>query len=266
MTAARGALRTGLAVPTTFALAALVTFAALGTWQVERKAWKEALIETLNGRLSAAPAPLPARETWTRLARAENEFRRVAFLAAVIPGTQALVYTAGPGLRGDVAGPGYWVFALARLADGDLVVVNRGFMPEGRRDPKTEDPPDLGLVDMVGVMRWPEPRGYFAARDDPGRNLWFTRDHLAIAAAKGWPERWGEVAPFFIDLELPTPPGGYPRPGALKVSIRNEHLQYAITWYGLAAVVIVMYAVWLANRRAAGASPLPCGSKGSPLC
>jgi surfeit locus 1 family protein len=66
-------------------------------------------------------------------------------------------------------------------------------------------------------------------------------------------------------LESP-PPGGYPRPGALKVSIRNEHLQYAITWYGLAAVVIVMYAVWLAKRRAAGASPLPCGSKSSPLC
>ena len=267
MTAPGRGLRTGLAVPTAFALAALIAFLALGTWQVERKAWKETLIELLDARLSAGPGPLPAQRMWTRLARAEDEFRRVAFSAAFIPGTQALVYTAGSGVRGDMTGPGYWVFALARLADGDLVVVNRGFMPESRRDQNMDDTRDpADMIDMVGVMRWPEPRGYFAASDDPGRNLWFTRDHLAIAGAKGWLERWGQVAPFFIDLESPTPPGGYPRPGALKVSLRNEHLQYAITWYGLAAVVAVMYAVWLANRRAAAALPLSCGSRHSPLC
>src|SRR5207249_11483905 len=65
---------------------------------------------------------------------------------------------------------------------------------------------------------------FFAPSDDPGRNLWFVRDHLAIAAAKGW----GDVAPFFIELEAPAPPSGWPRPGALKVNVRNEHLQYAI--------------------------------------
>jgi len=100
---------------------------------------------------------------------------------------------------------------------------------------------------MTGVMRWPEPRGYFAPGDDPGRNLWFVRDHLAIAAAKGWRER-GEVAPFFIDLEMPMPPSGWPRPGALKVSIRNEHLQYAVTWYGLAGALTIMFVVWLRNH------------------
>jgi cytochrome oxidase assembly protein ShyY1 len=74
-------------------------------------------------------------------------------------------------------------------------------------------------------------------------------NHLAIADAKGWQERWGAVAPFFIELEAPEPPSGWPRPGALKVNIRNEHLQYAITWYGLAGVLTIMFAFWLRNHR-----------------
>jgi surfeit locus 1 family protein len=249
MTAARGGLRAGLAVPTVFVLAAVVTFVALGNWQVERKAWKEALIGTLDQRLSASPTPLPPRALWARLDRSDNEFRRVRFSAAFVPGTEALVFTSGSALRSDMPGPGYWVFALARVADGSLVAINRGFVPEDRKDPRTRAAHDLvGDIDMTGVMRWPESRGYFAPADDPGRNLWFVRDHLAIAAAKGWRERWGEVAPFFIDLETPMPPSGWPHPGALKVSIRNEHLQYAVTWYGLAGSLTIMFVVWLRNH------------------
>jgi cytochrome oxidase assembly protein ShyY1 len=103
---------------------------------------------------------------------------------------------------------------------------------------------------MVGVMRWPEPRGMFSPKDEPARNLWFVRDPVGIASAKGW----GDVAPFFVELESPQPPGGLPRAGALKVNLRNEHLQYAITWYGLALVVAVMFAVWLYGRRQAHCS------------
>jgi cytochrome oxidase assembly protein ShyY1 len=66
-----------------------------------------------------------------------------------------------------------------------------------------------------------------------------------MAAAKGW----GDVAPFFVELEGPRPPGGLPQPGALKANLRNEHLQYAITWYGLAIVVAVMFVLWLYSRR-----------------
>jgi surfeit locus 1 family protein len=250
MTAACGRLRAGLAVPILFVLAAVVTFIALGTWQVERKAWKETLIETLDRRLSAAPAPLPPRELWARLDRAHDEFRRVGFSAAFVPDTEALVYAGGSALRSDMLGPGYWVFALARLANGDLVAINRGFVPEDHKDPKTRVAHDpVGSIDMVGVMRWPEPSGYFAPRDNPGRDLWFVRDHLAIAVAKGWGERWGEVAPFFIELETPEPPSGLPRPGALKANIRNEHLQYAITWYGLASALTIMFVFWLRNHR-----------------
>jgi surfeit locus 1 family protein len=238
--------RVGLAIPSLFALAALATFIALGTWQIQRKAWKEALIDAIEHRLSAAPGALPPREQWARLDPAEDEFRRVRFSATFVPGAEALVYAGGSGLRSDVSGPGYWVFAPARVPSGALVVVNRGFVPEGRQDPSTRSAGEAsGPVEMVGAMRWPEPRGSFVPAANPAGNLWFVRDQTAIADAKGW----GEVAPFFIELESPVPPGGLPHPDALKVNLRNEHLQYAITWYGLAVVVTVMFAFWLRSRR-----------------
>ena len=240
-------LRSGLAVPAIFALVATVIFVGLGTWQLQRKAWKEALIETLEQRLSAPPGDLPPRERWASLSAANDEFRRVKFSAAFVPRAEALIYTSGSALRSDVSGSGYWVFAPAQLTSGGIVVVNRGFVPEGRQDPVTRAAgAATGHADLVGVMRWPESRGAFSPKDDPDRNIWFVRDPVAIAAAKGW----GEVAPFFIELESPQPPGGLPRPGALKVNLRDEHLQYAITWYGLALVVVVMFGFWFSSRAA----------------
>jgi len=235
-------------VPALFALAAFVTFVGLGTWQVQRKASKEALIASLEQRLSAAPVDLPPRERWGQLDPAEDEFRHVKFSAAFVPGAEALVYAGSSALRSDVSGPGYWVLAPARLAAGGLVVINRGFVPEGRQDPATRSGGEVaGNAQLVGVMRWPEPRGTFSPKEQPERNLWFVRDPVAIACAKGW----GDAAPFFIELERPQPPGGLPRAGALTVNLRNEHLQYAITWYGLAVVVVVMFAFWLRARHQA---------------
>jgi surfeit locus 1 family protein len=240
--------RSGVVVPAIFALVALATFIGLGTWQLQRKAWKEALIGDLEQRLAASAQPLPAHAEWPKLDASQDEFRRVKFTATLAPGAEALVYTSGSALRSDVSGPGYWVLAPAKLASGDTVVVNRGFVPEGRQDPATRRDGDLaGPIEMVGVMRWPEPRGTFSPADQPEQNLWFVRDQNAVAAAKGW----GPVAPFFVELESPLPPGGLPHPGALKPNLRNEHLQYAITWYGLAVVVVVMFAFWLRARRAA---------------
>ena len=220
-------IRGSLAIPTLFAIAAFVTFIGLGTWQIQRKAWKEALIETLEQRLSAPPTELPPRERWARLDPADHEFSHVKFSAAFLSGTEALVYAGGSALRSDVSGPGYWVLAPARLVAGGIVVVNRGFVPEGRQESAVHGADHtVGIVDMVGVMRWPQPRGAFSPPDEPERNLWFVRDPAAIASAKGW----GDVAPFFIELESPQPPSGLPRAGRLNVNLRNEHLQYALTW------------------------------------
>jgi surfeit locus 1 family protein len=244
--------KAGVAIPSLLALTAFAAFIALGTWQLQRKAWKEALISALEQRVAAVPAALPERKDWPSLDPSKDEFLRVKFSAVFVPGEEALVYTGASALRGDSSGPGYWVFAAAQLPAGSKVVVNRGFVPEGRRDPATRSAGELsGSVTMVGAMRWPEARGLFAPADEPDRNLWFVRDQLAIAAAKGW----GEVAPFYVELEEPTPPGGLPHPAALKPNLRNEHLQYAITWYGLALVVAVMFVVWLRARRDAVATP-----------
>ncbi len=228
-----------------FILIALGVLVALGTWQLERRAWKEALIAELDRKLSAPPADLPARERWPQLDAGTDEFRRVAFPAEFLPGEEALVYTSGSSLRPDVSGPGYWVFAPARLAGGSLVIVNRGFVPEGRQDLKTRgEGRARGVIDIVGVMRWPEQRGPFTPKDEPAKNLWFARDPAAMAAAKNW----GNVAPFYVDQEAPLPPGGLPRAGPLKASLPNNHLQYAVTWYGLALVILIAGLVFLRAR------------------
>src|SRR5215468_1340100 len=106
MTAAR--LRRSLIVPSVAALLALAGLIWLGTWQLERKAWKEDLIATLAQRLAAAPEKLPAATAWDRLDSDRDEFRRVTFAAEFLHDREALVYTAGSGLRPDVSGPGYW--------------------------------------------------------------------------------------------------------------------------------------------------------------
>jgi surfeit locus 1 family protein len=228
-------------------LAMLGVLIALGTWQLERKAWKDALIAELDRKLAAPPADLPARERWPQLNATVDEFRRVAFAAEFIPGEEALVHSAGSSLRPDAIGPGYWVFSPARLSGGSIVVVNRGFVPEGKQDQKTRQQGNpSGVVSIIGAIRWPEPRGRFAPNDDPAHNLWFVRDPAAMAAAKNW----GAVAPFYIDQEAPPVPGGLPRVGPLKVNLPNNHLQYAVTWYGLAlAIFIAALFFWRARRR-----------------
>jgi surfeit locus 1 family protein len=237
--------RPGLLIPSLFVVSALAVLVSLGTWQVERKAWKEGLIDTITRRLSAAPAALPAPETWPRLIADETEYRRVAFSAEFLNDAEALVYTSGSAFRSDVSGPGYWVFTPARLADGTVVVVNRGFVPEARRDPATRAPGQVsGMVNVVGVTRWPEARGTFTPNDDPGRNIFFVRDPAAMAAAKGW----GAVAPFYVEQEAPPAPGGLPQVGRIEPKLPNNHLGYAITWYGLALMLVGVFAFWLRAR------------------
>ncbi len=234
----------GLLIPALLVFAVLI---ALGTWQIERKAWKEGLIAALTERLSAPPAALPPPATWPRLDPASYEYRRVTFTATFDHGKEALVYAAASSFRPDVAGagPGYWIFTPARLPDGGFVIVNRGFVPEARKDAASRTAGRIaGAVEIVGVMRWPDARHWFSPADDPQHNLWFTRDPLAIAAAKGLDQRLAAVAPFYVEQESPVPPGGLPQPGKLVVQLRNEHLQYAVTWYGLALVLVVVFVAW----------------------
>lgn len=230
---------------TLMTLAGLVILIGLGVWQLDRKVWKENLITTLNTRLGRAPEDLPPRASWAQLREDKEEFRRVVFPAEFLDGEEALVYTAGSPLRPDVKGPGYWVFAPARLAGGSIILVNRGFVPADRKDPgtRTEGAPH-GTVDIVGVLRWPETRNSFTPADDPKNNVWFLRDSNSIAKFK----TWATAAPFYIDQEGPVPAGALPKPGKLEVRLPDNHLQYAITWFGLALALAGVFIVWLARR------------------
>jgi surfeit locus 1 family protein len=229
---------------TVFALAGVAILIGLGLWQLDRKAWKQNLITTLNSRLAAGPGNLPPRDSWRMLKESEAEFRRVTFPAEFLDGEEALVYTAGSPLRPDVKGPGYWVFTPAQLAGGSIIVVNRGFIPIDRKDPATRTGgAPHGSVDIVGVIRWPEARGSFTPPDDPKDNVWYLRDSNAIAASK----KWLTAAPFYIDQESPVPPGGVPKPGRLEVHLPDNHLEYAITWFGLALALAGVYVAWLAH-------------------
>jgi surfeit locus 1 family protein len=241
---AQAAPRRRLLLSAVVVVAAFAILIGLGTWQLDRKAQKEALIVLLDSRLAAPPARLAAG-LWSS-DPTEDEFTRVTFPAEFAPGEEAFVYTSGSGLRPDVREPGYWVLSPARLPDGRTVIVNRGFVPDARRDAATRrDGEPKGKVTIVGEIRAPEPRGLFTPKDEPAKNLWFVRDPAAIAAAKGW----GAVAMFYIDQEAPQAPGGLPRVGPLKMNLPNNHLQYAVTWYGLAAALLAISLAFAFSRR-----------------
>jgi surfeit locus 1 family protein len=238
--------RRDLLAPALFTLVGLVVLIGLGTWQLERRQWKESLMAALSERVSAAPTAVPPQAQWPALSAADWEFRRVTLRVEFLHEHEALVYSAGSALRADVTGPGYWVFTPARQPVGTLIMVNRGFVGEAQKHPGARPAGQVaGVQDIVGFMRWPEHRGMFTPAGDARQNLWFAREPAEIAAAKNL----GPIAPFYIDQEGPTPPGGSPRPGALRVNLPNNHLQYAITWFGLAAALATVFVVWARGRR-----------------
>jgi len=237
--------RRGMIEPTVFTVLGIAFLAGLGFWQLDRKTLKENLIATVTARIDRAPQDLPPRANWPKLVQDDSEYTHVVFPAEFLEGQEALVYTVGSPFRPDVTETGYWVFAPAQLAGGSIVVVNRGFVPLGAKDPAARAGGNIrGTVDIVGVVRWPESRGLFTPADDPKTNVWYLRDPKAMAAEK----KWATTAPFYIDQEAPVPPGGLPKPGKLSVELPDNHLQYAITWFGLALGLAGVYVVLLAGR------------------
>ncbi|MDO8978628.1 MAG: SURF1 family cytochrome oxidase biogenesis protein [Afipia sp.] len=239
----------GLAV---IALVMVSVLAGLGVWQLRRKDEKHALIAALTERLAKAPVALPSAAAWPTLTPAHDEFLRVKFSATFEARPDAMVYSSGSAVRDDITGPGTWAFMPARLADGRSVVINAGFVQNTMQDRAQQDRAVARLVtgapvELTGYLRFSEEPGIFTPTEDAGKRLWFVRDHRSMAQVLGW----GEVAPFYIDLESPQPASGTPKPGPLHVQLKDNHLQYAITWFGLALVVAAAFGFWVAGQRRA---------------
>lgn len=202
----------------TLTVLAAVLLAGLGVWQVERRAWKLALIERVEARLAAPPVAAPGPAHW-RAIDDDDAYLRVRATGRWLPRAPVYVQAVTD------LGPGFWVIAPLATDRGTLLI-NRGFVPAGRRVAAAS-----GAAGVTGLLRVSEPGGAFLRRNDAAADRWFSRDVAAIAAARGL----GRVAPYFIDADVATSPA-WPRGGLTVVRFRNTHLVYALTWFALAAM------------------------------
>lgn len=235
------------------ACAAFAVLVGLGTWQLQRLAWKEALLVRVEARVHAAPQDLPPPAQWPALTREEDEYRRVKVRGTFDHASEALVYTvrgedAAGAAKGQLQGQGFLVVTPLIRPDGPPILVNRGFVPADRRDPATRPEGQVaGQVEVVGLLRFPEEASWFVPANDPARGSFYRMEPAEIAAARGI----SGAAPFLIDQEATPVPGGLPLGGGTRIAFPNRHLEYALTWYGLAAALVgVGIAVFLSRRRA----------------
>jgi len=205
-------------------LAGIAVFLALGVWQVERRAWKLDLIDQVDRRIHAAPVAMPGPQQWPAINARDDAYRHVRVRGRFIAHKDTLVKAV------TALGGGYWVLTPLQTADGATVLVNRGFVAADRGD-DIGPPPDE--VDVAGLLRVTEPGGAFLRANDPGAGRWFSRDVQAIAKARNLTG----AAPFFIDADASSSGPREPIGGLTVVSFPNNHLVYALTWFGLAAML-----------------------------
>jgi surfeit locus 1 family protein len=216
VTAARGKKRLFVAL----CLSLAILFAGLGVWQVQRLFWKLDLIERVDARVHAAPAPLPAH--LEALRPGDIEYRRVRVNGRLLNDRQTFVDALTE------LGPGFWVLTPLQSSNG-TILINRGFVPKDQRE--TVSRPAGGVI-VTGLLRLSEPGGRFLRSNRPAQDVWYSRDVAAIARKRGL----GSTAPVFIDAEANG--AGYPVGGLTVVKFRNAHLVYALTWFGLAALCV----------------------------
>lgn len=224
------------------AVALFAGFFALGTWQVARRTWKLDLIERVNQRVSAPAKAAPAPDQWPLLDTRADEYLHVRLSGKFLYGDETLVQAVTK------IGSGFWVMTPLQQADGTLVLVNRGFVSNDKRDDAVDRPPAKTDVSVTGLLRKTEPVGGFLRKNDAIGNRWYSRDVQEIAAAHGLKN----VAPFFVDADETVMPSGAPTAykvlnegpqvepvgGLTVIDFHNNHLVYALTWYALALMVV----------------------------
>ncbi|MYZ44322.1 SURF1 family protein [Schauerella aestuarii] len=188
-----------LAILAVLALAAFAGFVSLGTWQVERRAWKLDLIERVNARVAAPAVPAPAAAQWPSINADDNAYQHVDVTGTFQHDRETLVQAVTD------LGSGFWVLTPLQRTDGTTVLINRGFVPSDKRDPASRsDTAPSGTTTVTGLLRVTEPGGGFLRKNDPAADKWYSRDVAAIAQARGLTQ----TAPYFIDADAAPRQGG----------------------------------------------------------
>ncbi len=221
------------------ALILVTVFCSLGTWQVQRRAWKLDLIAHVDRQLASAPVAAPGRAAWPAIG-AEHAYLPVKVSGHFLHDRETFVQAL------TAYGSGYWLLTPLRTDRGFIVLVNRGFVDPAHRDPSTRQAAQSGEpVEVSGLLRLSEPGGRRLQPNDPVADRWYSRDVAAIGASRKLPVN--ELAPYFIDADGSPNPGGWPVGGLTVLKFRNTHLVYAITWYALALGTGIC--AWIVFRR-----------------
>ena len=234
---------TGIAV-----LIALAILISLGTWQVERLYWKEGLLADIAARRNAAPVQLADIEQMLS-SGTDIEYRPVTVTGRYVNNKERHFLATW---RGEA---GFYVYTPLELADGRYLFVNRGFVPYENKEPEMRMQGQLtGEQSVTGLARnrLPGKPSWVVPDNDIAKNIFYWKDIDAMGSSDGFDV--SKVVPFFIDADSTPNPKGFPIGGVTEIDLPNNHLEYAFTWYGLAAVLVGIVGVsWFRGRRGAPA-------------
>ena len=228
---------------TVAALAVLAVLVGLGSWQLDRRVWKEQVLETRAQRLTAPAVAYSEIAAATDAALDVAEYRPIRLRGRYRPAGELKLLSR---TRDGRAGFHVITPLVADGADGAgaVVLVDRGWVPIDGADALAPLPIDP--VEVDGFVRRFETPGRFTPDNDPITGTWFYLDRDQIAAAL----KVDAVAPFYVQRAPGAAPSDvYPAGGVPDVALRNPHLQYAITWYSLAGALLVIYVIFHVRRR-----------------
>ena len=223
--------------PTFFAIPAFLVLIGLGTWQMQRLHWKEGLLAQIAERTVAAPVSLA--DAMARIEAGDDvEYLRVRAEGTYDHAHERTLFQTHDGQ------PGWHVYTPLITADGLVLMVNRGFVSLDAKDPAAR-PESLvsGPVTVTGLVRKPGTKGLFSPDNNPAKNEWYWHDLAAMTAGLGH-----DVYPFLLDAEAGGDPGDVPIDGTTIVNLPNKHFGYALTWYGLAGTLVLVYVPFVLSR------------------
>ena len=224
-------------------LAALAILLSLGTWQVQRLHWKEALLADMAERRVAPPATLSDIEAMAAKG-GDIEYRPVTVTGTFANNRERHFFATWHGRTG------YYVYTPLELADGRFLFVNRGFVPFEAKEPEMRKQGQLtGAQTVTGLARarLAEKPSSIVPDNDLAKNVFYWKDLDAMAQSTGiTPDR---LVPFFVDAGDAPNPKGLPIGGVTQFDLPNNHLQYAVTWYGLALALVLVSGFYVFRRR-----------------